>query len=244
MFDILIACLLSDLPDLQSLPGVASATVAVECDSPKLTIIHIRDWHFIERQSFALDVQDASGEPLTDDEVDKLLAEHRETVATIQKQQRRLILALIKQLGVKQVFQEGLFVEQLPAYRKRIDILRDFQKYLSDGDSPLDQFTRYEYQTDMLQIGVPGQLWIENKIEGIAPVENKAAYEAANPIRDGKVVFDESLNEAREDAIARNLLEAKCRTAVLLLGGTHDLSDNVPAGVKLIVLTVKGYPGE
>jgi hypothetical protein len=33
-------------------------------------------------------------------------------------------------------------------------------------------------------------------------------------------------------------------TAVLVLGGSHDLSDNVPAGVKLIVLTVKGYPGE
>jgi hypothetical protein len=33
-------------------------------------------------------------------------------------------------------------------------------------------------------------------------------------------------------------------TAVLVLGGAHDLSDNVPKGVKLIVLTVKGYPEE
>jgi hypothetical protein len=32
--------------------------------------------------------------------------------------------------------------------------------------------------------------------------------------------------------------------AVLVLGGAHDLSDNVPEGVKLIVLAVKGYPGE
>ncbi|MFT5328797.1 MAG: hypothetical protein ACI8P0_006712, partial [Planctomycetaceae bacterium] len=31
-------------------------------------------------------------------------------------------------------------------------------------------------------------------------------------------------------------------TAILVLGGAHDLSDNVPAGVELIVLTVKGYP--
>ena len=36
MFQILIACLLSDLPD------VASAKVAVECDAPMLTIIHVR----------------------------------------------------------------------------------------------------------------------------------------------------------------------------------------------------------
>ena len=33
-------------------------------------------------------------------------------------------------------------------------------------------------------------------------------------------------------------------TAVLVLGGTHDLSDNVPEGVRLIEVTVKGYPGE
>jgi len=106
-----------NLPDLQSLPGVASATVAVECDAPKLTIIHVRDWHFIERKTFALDVQDASDEPLTDDEVDTLFAEHRETVAAVQQQQMRLTLALGKQAGIKQVFQEGLVAEELAAYR-------------------------------------------------------------------------------------------------------------------------------
>ena len=41
-----------------------------------------------------------------------------------------------------------------------------------------------------------------------------------------------------------NMLEKTSGTAVLVLGGAHDLSDNVPAGVKLIVLTVKVYPGE
>lgn len=33
-------------------------------------------------------------------------------------------------------------------------------------------------------------------------------------------------------------------TAVILLGGAHDLSDNVPEGVRLIEVTVKDYPGE
>jgi len=35
--------LLADLPDLKSHPDVASVKVAVECDDPRLTIIHIRD---------------------------------------------------------------------------------------------------------------------------------------------------------------------------------------------------------
>ena len=58
------------------------------------------------------------------------------------------------------------------------------------------------------------------------------------------VVFDEKANKAREDGIVRDMLEKTSGTAVLVLGGAHDLSDNVPKGVKLIVLTVQGYPGE
>ena len=60
----------------------------------------------------------------------------------------------------------------------------------------------------------------------------------------GPLVFEEKANEAREDGIVRDMLEKTSGTAVLVLGGAHDLSDNVPAGVKLIVLTVKVYPGE
>jgi hypothetical protein len=76
----IIWLLLSNLPDLQSLPGVASAKVAVKCDDPKLTIIHVRDGHFIERKTFALDVQNASGESLTDEAVDT----HSERRASLQ----------------------------------------------------------------------------------------------------------------------------------------------------------------
>jgi hypothetical protein len=61
---------------------------------------------------------------------------------------------------------------------------------------------------------------------------------------DAATLKDHNANEAREDAIIRNRLGAS-ETAILVLGGcANDLSDNVPAGVKLIVLTVKVYPGE
>jgi hypothetical protein len=59
-----------------------------------------------------------------------------------------------------------------------------------------------------------------------APVEDEATYEAANPAKDGKVVFDSTLNEAREDAIVRNMMKT-AKTAILVLGGAHDLGDNV-----------------
>jgi hypothetical protein len=92
---------------------------------------------------------------------------------------------------------------------------------------------------------VPGQLLIDGHIKAVVPAEDAKAYEAANPVQaDGRIVFDEKATEARENAIVRNMLEKASGTAVLVLGGAHDLSDNVPAGVKLTVLTVKGYPGE
>ena len=74
------------------------------------------------------------------------------------------------------------------------------------------------------------------------PADDAAAYKAANPVQDRRVVFDEKANEAREDSIVRSLLGAS-KTAVLVLGGAHDLSDNVQARIELIVLTVKGHPG-
>jgi len=56
-------------------------------------------------------------------------------------------------------------------------------------------------------------------------------------------VFDEKANEVREDAIVKRMMKVS-GTAVIVLGGAHRLSDNVPEGVKLIVLTVKDYTGE
>ena len=42
MFEVGFTCLLSDLPDIEGLPGVASVKVAIERDGPRLAII--RDW--------------------------------------------------------------------------------------------------------------------------------------------------------------------------------------------------------
>ena len=244
MLELLITCLLSDLFNLESVPGVALVEVAVKCDDPMLTIIHIRDWHIVDEERFTLDVRDESDTELSDDDVSTLFAEHRVTVETVQKQQKRVLRALIKKYGVDQVFHEGFTDAELPNYTKLIDVLRDFKKYLPTGDSGLDQFTRYQYATDLLQIGAPGQLLIDGHIKAVVPAEDAKAYEAANPVQtDGRIVFDEMANEAREDAIVKRMMKAS-GTAVLVLGGAHDLSDNVPASVKLIVLTVKGYPGE
>jgi len=111
------------------------------------------------------------------------------------------------------------------------------------GDEPLDHFMRHEYQTDMLALGAPAQLLLDGQIKAVVPAEEAKAYAAANPVKDdGTIVFDEKANETREDAIVRSLMKASGKTAIVVLGGAHNLSDNVPEGVHLVEVTVKSYP--
>ena len=91
---------------------------------------------------------------------------------------------------------------------------------------------RYEKETDLFQIGTPGQLLIDGYIKAVIPAEDAKAYEAANPVQaDGRIVFDGKANEVRENTIVKRMLKAS-GPAVLVLVGVHDLSDNVPEGVK------------
>lgn len=71
MITAVLSLLLADLPNLKSHKDVASVKVAVECDDPKQTIIHIRDWHLVDEERFTLDVRDESDTELSDDEVTK-----------------------------------------------------------------------------------------------------------------------------------------------------------------------------
>jgi hypothetical protein len=69
---------------------------------------------------------------------------------------------------------------------------------------------------------VPGQLLIDGHIKAVVPAEDAKAFEAANPVQaDGRIVFDEKANEAREDAIVTRMMKAS-GTAVLV-------EDNRPA---------------
>ena len=60
---------------LRSLPGVVRVEVGVQADQPTCRIVHLRDWHFVPKDLYALDMKTATGRELTDDEIDRL---HRE----------------------------------------------------------------------------------------------------------------------------------------------------------------------
>jgi hypothetical protein len=92
----------------------------------------------------------------------------------------------------------------------------------------------------MLRIGAAGQLHSEGMLKTLA-AEDKTAFEAARPIGpDGKVKLDAKLIEAREAAIVKNVVSDN-PVSVLILGGAHDLSDNVPEGCQYIRVGTKAY---
>ena len=73
----------------------------------------------------------------------------------------------------------------------------------------------------------PGRLLMEGKIQAVLPLEEITSYEAADPVtEDGKVVLDRKRIEARQTAQAKRLLNGG-RFALIILGGAHDLSDNL-----------------
>lgn len=89
-----------------------------------------------------------------------------------------------------------------------------------------------QHRHDLLQIGAAGRLMLPDELEDVLPIEDDELLEDANPIgSDGTVRIDVEANERREDAIVWRLLRAG-PVSVVVLGGVHDLSDNVPADCK------------
>lgn len=221
MFEVLLACLLTDLPSLESLPGVESTKVVVDSAEPALTIVHIRDWHFIEYAEFEADVQ---GEVAEDQVQNQYLIFARE-VQEIQDQQELFLNAMAK-AGHRDVWIEGLIPEFERAF---IHICHAAARNgLYQSPNPIS-------------VGAAARLFVKQQIRVHALDTDKGLrltkpLDAAGKLRE----VSEADVEERENLMMMRLREHK-GVAIVVLGGAHDLSNNIPAGTKLVVVTVKGY---
>jgi hypothetical protein len=154
-------------------------------------IVHIRDWHYVPKEAFAIDT-DLKGE-----ELDRAYEQHLRTVEGVQKAQKRLLK------GIKEVYVEGICERDMPIFA-----------IMLPGELSRER---------RLRIGAAGQLMRERKLTAL-PAESDE-FEQFNPVRSGTVELDEKEIEAREDAIVQRLL--KPGKHYLILGGAHDLSDNL-----------------
>ena len=146
---------------------------------------------------------------------EKFIAE----VKAVQESQRELLKAH------QSVYVEGLAPSDMPAYQEILKFQRDAR---DDGIATT--------------MGAAGQLAVDGKIK-VLPAEGEG-FKKASPIKNGMLVIDDAAMEEREDAIVKELLKSKGKV-ILMLGGGHDLTDNIKRLSKdcgYTVFTPKGYP--
>src|SRR5262245_13333583 len=104
-----------------------------------------------------------------------------------------------------------------------------------------------QHRLDMLEWGAAVRLLAAGELAEVLPLDDAKLLEAARPIgADGRRKLDAAKVAQREDAMVRSAL-AKDAVAVLILGGSHDLTGSVqrvagPA-CEYLRVTVSCYTG-
>ncbi|MCR9230465.1 MAG: hypothetical protein NXI29_05590 [bacterium] len=200
-------------------------TLPVNAEPTK--VIHILNWHYVSRDDYAADLKSSTGKPLTDDQINKEYLAFIDDVQTIQKQQMELLRGLITKHKLKAVYVEGLTEKNHKGILEFLESMKKYERARKPSEDRLDRLIEAQHQLDLLHVGAAARLVMSGELKTIVPAEDSKAMEAANPVQpDGTVVFDLKAAHAREDAIARNLLKAE-GVAVIILGGGHDLTDNI-----------------
>tara|TARA_R110001592_G_scaffold29135_3_gene105978 strand:- start:14629 stop:15438 length:810 start_codon:yes stop_codon:yes gene_type:complete len=210
---------------LRKIPTVASVVNTPINSKPKQIIIHLLNWHFVSRDDFATDLSDSSDGKLSEADIERQYFEFLDDVEAIQKEQKQILRYLIKNCEVRSVYLEGLTEKNLKALNSFVKTLREFE--VPEGNGAIDLFLKEQYRRDLMQLGVPTQLMITNELKSVIPLENSAAFKSANPnAENGKIQVDEKVEEKREDEMLKILRKGQ-GINVIVLGGGHDLTDNL-----------------
>src|SRR6266542_970139 len=92
-------------PIIKGLPDVEKVVVA-GAKNPAKRIIHITDWHFVDKDDFRIDIEHAHAKKLTDAEFNEMYRELLLEVEMAQAEQMGLIRCLPHH-GLRAVFSEG-----------------------------------------------------------------------------------------------------------------------------------------
>jgi hypothetical protein len=113
---------------LRHLPGVVQVEITVIANHPTHRLIHLRNWHFVPKYLYAIDLKSAHGRELSDQEIDDLYQELLLEVEAVQLEQMALLRCLIKYHGLKRIYCEGLTAKDVANYQDRIAVLQDMEK--------------------------------------------------------------------------------------------------------------------
>ena len=239
---------------LRGLPGVVRAEVGVRAEQPTGRVVHLRDWHFVPKDLYALDMKTATGRELTEEEIDRLHRQLLVDVEAVQNEQMALLRCLVKHHGLRRLYCEGLTARDVPNYKEKIAVLREMDRtqiselrkqlaeireLLKDTDPNSERYGTVKkieaevrglidgYRLQLLELGAPGRLLIAGEIDGVLPLDDADLLDRAKPVTpEGKVRIDKEKVKARNDAQVTAVMQ-KGGVGLIVLGGAHDLSDSV-----------------
>ena len=261
--------ILKELPEVEAVDNPLSPT------EPTHRVVQFRDWHVVPKALFVAGARAESVKPLAEADVERLYQEHRLEVELVQLQQIAALRCLVNHYGLKRVYIERFTAEQVAGFKELVESLReaeplqatlreqwqeakDFLKKLDEeGKQETDRYAHAaalekemsemleKHRLQMLDIGAAGQLLVSKELVEVLPLDDATLLDAAEPVvADGKVSIDPAKDAKRREAMVKLAL-ANDSVAVIVLGGSHDLSDTLRAVIgeccEYIRVTVPAY---
>jgi hypothetical protein len=251
---------------LRQLPGVVSVEVVPASGKPTRRLIHLRDWHYVRRDLFALELRGQGA--VAEEEIDLRYQKHLLQVELVQLEHLALLRCLARRHGLRRVYVEGMTPEGVKNFREMVaahkkvetrlyEQLQDVHEILQEAKEGTERQAKEaakevlglleRFQLEVLPLGTAGRLLMSGDVEELLPLDDAKLLEEAKPIDPaGRFHLDPAKLSARHDAQVQAALKGDA-FALVILGGAHELTDNVRryAGglCEYVRVTSRGYPG-
>ncbi len=187
---------------LGQLPAVAQVDIPSLAAAPTRRIVHLRDWHFVPKDLYALDLSSVRRN-LTNEDIDLLHSRLLLEVEAVQLDQMAVLRCLVRHHGLRRVFAEGLTSKDLANYKDKIAVLKNmeekdvprFRQQLDEvrelkrsmAAAGREKSERYEqadaiekqvaemlhqHQHRLLEVGAAGRMLIAGEIEDVLPLDD------------------------------------------------------------------------
>jgi hypothetical protein len=224
---------------LRPLPGAADVEAPVTCPNPTYRIIHLRDWHWVDRDTLAAEGAHDLGRSLRPEELDLRYEEALLQVELVQRELLTVLRCLVRHHSLKRLLAETVTIQEVDHFHEQVALLRKtdqgfarLMKQRAEHGGKVEDLDRelaglmHGHHRRVLEFGVAGRLAIDQAAD-VLPLEDEQLAAAAHPVRpDGTVRLDPAAMEIRHDAEVKVALGTG-PVAVLMQGANHDLAASV-----------------